>query len=332
MIKSTNNAKVAAGALGVAALLVGSMAAAQDGIGRNDPEGNFRQLSSNAKFYGGFDFAESCIYDASRDLLVVPNMGNRLNRDGVEESGWISLVNHDGSTHTIQWLTADEDTGAVINDPFGVDIVDGVLYVVDVTGGGTGGGGDPDDRAAHVTMWDVESGEWLGMHSVPESPTGFNDIAVAEDGTIYASDLGSGDDPSTWILWKIDPDGSASMLVQGEPLQRPNGVAMDNDGNVVVVNLLPGATDVQTFSPDGELLMTEHAVEGGNDGLVIMEDGTKYVSSVFFGSVSRIPPGGEAELIAVGIPGAASMCYDPGANQLVVPTNASNGLAFISLD
>jgi hypothetical protein len=35
------------------------------------------------------------------------------------------------------------------------------------------------------------------------------------------------------------------------------------------------------------------------------------VSSVRFGSVSRIRPGEEAEVIAVGIPSAASMCFDP---------------------
>ena len=50
------------------------------------------------------------------------------------------------------------------------------------------------------------------------------------------------------------------------------------------------------------------------------------------GGVSRIPPGGEAELIATGIPSAASMCYDAGANQLVIPMNPNNALAFVPLE
>jgi hypothetical protein len=45
-----------------------------------------------------------------------------------------------------------------------------------------------------------------------------------------------------------------------------------------------------------------------------------------------IPPNGPPQLIAQNIPSAASMCYDSGANQLVVPLNANNGLAFISLE
>ena len=63
-----------------------------------------------------------------------------------------------------------------------------------------------------------------------------------------------------------------------------------------------------------------------------LPDGTKYTSSVRFGSVSRIRPGQPAEVIASGIPSAASMCYDSKQNQLVIPMNPNNALAFIKLD
>ncbi|MFL5600616.1 MAG: gluconolaconase, partial [Gemmatimonadaceae bacterium] len=122
----------------------------------------------------------------------------------------------------------------------------------------------------------------------------------------------------------------ASIFVQGAPLKQPNGVALDQQGNIVVVNI--GSTEVLTFSPAGALLKTENAVQAGNDGLVILRDGTKYVSSVLSGGVSRIRPGEPAELIARNIPSAASMCYDAGANQLVIPMNANNALAFIRID
>jgi hypothetical protein len=78
-------------------------------------------------------------------------------------------------------------------------------------------------------------------------------------------------------------------------------------------------------------LKTENAVQAANDGPVIMKDGTKYVSSVTLGGVSRIRPGRPAELIAQNIPSPASMCYDSGANQLVIPMNANNAMAFIPL-
>ena len=111
-------------------------------------------------------------------------------------------------------------------------------------------------------------------------------------------------------MWKITPDGAASIFFQNVPLVAPNGVAIDPQGNIVVVNI--GNPDVITFSPDAKVLKTEKAAQAGNDGLVIMADGTKYVSSVQNGGVSRIRPNQAAELIAQNVPSAASMCYDSG--------------------
>ena len=94
---------------------------------------------------------------------------------------------------------------------------------------------------------------------------------------------------------------------------------------------------VSPMNPDGSLdldgaqALAAYLVDNGNDGLVVMTDGTKYVSSVVNGGVSRIRAGQPAELIARNIPSAASMCYDAGANQLVIPMNPNNGLAIIPL-
>ena len=93
--------------------------------------------------------------------------------------------------------------------------------------------------------------------------------------------------------------------MQGAPLRQPNGIAFDPQGNIVVINI--GNNEILTFSTEGKLLKTETAVQPGNDGLVIMPDGTKYVSSVLNGGVSRIRPGRPAELIARNIPSPASM-------------------------
>ena len=104
---------------------------------------------------------------------------------------------------------------------------------------------------------------------------------------------------------------------------------MDLDGNIVVVNV--GDNAVITYNPDGEVINTEYSAEGGNDGIIVTEDGTKYTSSVRFGSVSKIVLGEDAEVIATGIPSAASMCYDSVQKQLVIPLNGNFALAFIKL-
>jgi hypothetical protein len=264
---------------------------------------------------------------------VVPNRGAPQNVQ--TNDAWVSLINHDGSVHTLRWIglqNADERKSLsppiVLNEPFGSDIVNGLLYVADRDGGTS----DDDPSVAVIRQFDMKTGEPTGEMRVEDAPW-INDIEVKEDGTVYATQTGdySGENPNpdTWKVWKVTPSGEASVFVQGAPLNAPNGIAFDTEGNIVVANY--GNAAVLTFSESGKLLKTENATQAGSDGLVIMPDGTKYVCSVRHGGVSRIRPGASAELIATNIPNAASMCYDAGANQLVIPMNQNNSLAFIPL-
>jgi hypothetical protein len=294
--------------------------------------GSFDPISSNVKVYGAIYSAESCSYDAARGVIVVPNRGAPQSVQA--NDAFVSFINHDGSVNTARWLgvqpPADRPklaTPLILNEPFGSDIVNGMLYVADRDGGTS----PTDTSVAVIRKFDLKTGAPDGSARI-EGVTWINDIAVAGDGTAYATnsgDFGPNGNPATWQLWKVSPDGHPSLFVQGAPLFVPNGVAIDRAGNIVVVNT--GDDAVLTFSPAGALLKTEHAAQPGSDGLVIMADGTKYVSSVRNGGVSRIRPGKPAELIARNIPSAASMCYDSGANQLVIPMNANNALAFIKL-
>ena len=130
-------------------------------------------------------------------------------------------------------------------------------------------------------------------------------------------------------IYKITPDGKAAVFLEGAPLSLPNGVAIDCDGSIAVVNM--GNADVLTFTPNGKLSKKEQAAQAGSDGLIIMQGGIKYVSSVRLGGVSRISPGKPAKLIATGIPSAASMCFDPKRKQLVIPMNPNNAVAIVKL-
>lgn len=265
--------------------------------------------SSNAKTYGGFHFAESISYDQERDLYVVPSAGVR--QDLLPNDGYVSLINPDGTAHTLKWIGVSRN-GLTLNHPLGSYIANGLLYLADID---------------TVRWFDMKTGEPRGHVQVPGSR--FNDIEVAADGTIYATQTGDTNSDS-WKLYRISPQGVATAIVQGPPLDRPNGVAFDPKGNIVVVNL--GTDDVLTFAPDGKLLLTEKAVDPGNDGLAILADGTKYVSSVRHGTISRIRPGRPAELVASGIPNAASMAYDSKRNRLVIPMNNWNAITIVDLN
>ena len=274
-------------------------------IGAVNEQGVRIPMSSNVKVYGSFHFSESCTFDPDRNLILAMNTGAR--GDGTENDGFVSLINPDGSVHTPKWIGNTRD-GLELHHPLGSAIRDDVLYTVDV---------------GYLRSFDLASGQPLDAVAVPGS-TILNGIAVTEDHTAYISNTREPE-----MIYRVTADGEVSIFAEGAPLSAPNGVAIDPDGNIVVVNI--NNNDVITYSPDGDVVRTEQAVEGGNDGIVILDDGTKYVSSVRFGSVSRIRPGQEAQLVAEGIPSAASMCYDSTQNQLVIPMNPNFSLAFIPL-
>src|SRR5688572_7704223 len=222
------------------------------------PDGAFEPISSNVKVYGSIYSAESCSYDATRGLIVVPNRG--VPQTVQTNNAWISLLNHDGSVHTARWIGVQNPPERpaltpplVLNEPYGSDIARGTLYLADRDGGTTA----TEPSVAVIRRFNMQTGAPSGEIRVERSAW-FNDIEVADDGTIYATQTGDRSekpDPATWQVWKITAEGTASIFVQGPPLRQPNGVAFDPQGNIVVVNV--GNDEVVTFSPAGQVVRTE---------------------------------------------------------------------------
>lgn len=274
-------------------------------LGAVSEAGKPTPMTSNVKVYGSFRWAESVTYDSQRNLLIVMNAGIAQNLQ--ENDGYVSLLNPDGSVHTTKWIGNTRD-GLTLNQPLGSALLGNTLYAADID---------------TVRTFDRATGKPGRAVTIPGA-TLLNGIAVAADGTVYVSNTR----PASTVF-KITPAGVASTFVTGAPLAEPNGVAIDQKGNVVVVNM--ANKNILTFAPDGKLLTTEESFESGNDGLVILKDGTKYISSVRYGSVSQLRPGQPLKVIAAGIPTAASMGYDSKQHQLIIPMNNHNALAFIKL-
>jgi hypothetical protein len=156
-------------------------------------DGTFEAISPNVKLYGAIYSAESCSYDPARGVIVVPNRGVGQN---VETNNvWVSLINHDGSVHTPRWIGIQNPGDArttmtpplVLNEPLGSDIVNNMLYVADRDGGTS-----PNEPTVSVVRrFNLQTGAPAGEIRVERS-TGFNDIEVAEGGTIYGTQTGAG--------------------------------------------------------------------------------------------------------------------------------------------
>src|SRR5215203_3897935 len=106
-------------------------------------DGAFEAISPNVKVHGAIYSAESCSYDAERGVIVVPNRG--VPQSVQTNNAWVSFINHDGSVHTARWIgvqnPGDQRTSMtpplVLNEPYGSDIANGMLYVADRDGGTT---------------------------------------------------------------------------------------------------------------------------------------------------------------------------------------------------
>ncbi len=314
-------------------LLASASALAQDlypvgePLGVTTPAGDFTAMSNNVTVYGGVVSAESCVYDTARRLILLPNQGVR--QPVQANDAWVSMLHPDGALHTARWIGAQrgiEERAALtppleLNDPFGTEISGKIYYVADSEGHG-------EERTSVLRRFDLTTGAPLGSTRI-EGSNWINDIAVAKDGTVYATQSGNGTDANSWRVYRILPSGKTDIVIQGAPLNIPNGIAFDRKGHLVVVNY--GDSAVHTMTTEGEVVRTEYAAQAGGDGIVITEDGTKYVSSVTQGGISRIRPGAAAELIAIGVPGAASMCFDVHRRRLVVPMTSQSGVGFVAI-
>ena len=264
-------------------------------------DGAFEAMSPNVKVYGAIYSAESCSYDPGRGVIVVPNRG--VPQTVQTNNAWVSFINHDGSVHTARWIGVQNPgeprslltPPLVLNEPYGSDIANGMLYVADRDGGTT----PTEPRVAVIRKFNLQTGAPAG-----ESPCRAFSLAQRHRGrratarsTRRTPASAATARPRDLAGLEDHPRGHARpSSSRGRRCRQPNGIAFDPTGQHR--RRQHRRRQRAHVRADAKLLKTEHAAQAGNDGLVIMPDGTKYVSSVVNGGVSRMRPGKPAELIA----------------------------------
>lgn len=120
-----------------------------------------------------------------------------------------------------------------------------------------------------------------------------NDLAIDSRGQIYFTDPRYGDRSDMEMeiegVYRIDPDGSVTRVLQQPAIQRPNGIAITSDDKVLyVVDSNPGlngnrriwAFDIQS---DGRLehqrLVFDFAPGRGGDGMRLDVEGNLWVAA-----------------------------------------------------
>jgi len=165
---------------------------------------------------------------------------------------------------------------------------------------------------------DLATGAVTIVASIPPSGGVSYGIAVARDGTIYASDAAAG------ALYRIDPGSGAVALVAdglelGAGFYRAHGIAIDAQGFILGTRYDPPAV-LRVDPATGE--QTEVASGGlldGPTGILIDRDGAIWVAEVFADALVRIDPTtGEQRSLALTIivTGFAMLPYPACSNGL----------------
>jgi outer membrane protein assembly factor BamB len=236
---------------------------------------------------------ECATYDNQKKVFYVSNL-NRANE--VDNDGYLSIVNPDGSIKVAKWVEG-------LTSPLGNAIYNGYLF--------------QNDKNIIIKI-DIESGEIVERIQV-EGANSLNGMTIDENGNIYSPDSGGNK------IFKISPDKEVAVVYEGEKLNRPNGVLV-NENKLLTVSSGGGFL----YSIDLENGQIETLVEGIGqaDGIILLEEGHLLTSSwkgeVYFISnemkVQKILDTQEQEI------NAADIGFIPEENLLVVPTFHDNRL------
>jgi gluconolactonase len=152
-----------------------------------------------------------------------------------------------------------------------------------------------------------------------------NDLAVAPDGTMYASD------PSwakgTGQVWRVDPSGAVTLAAAD--MGTTNGIEVSPDGKTLYVNesvqrnvwAFPIAADGSL----GEKRLLKRFEDHGFDGMRCDVDGNLYVTRHGKGTVAKLSPKGEVlkEVDVLG-PSPTNICFGGPDGRIAYVTEAEH--------
>jgi hypothetical protein len=265
----------------------------------------------------GFSWPSAILYDREHDLYWVSN----LNLDGPEGAGFISRLQPDGSLSTLNFIDGRR-SGVRLTSPHGLAISGNTLFVADVSA---------------IRRFDAASGEPRDSIAVAESHY-LSDVAVAPDGSLYVTDVGS--DPNLAAVpnegadavYQISPSGEVSIVARRPDLGGPFALVADRTGlwiactgSADLLLLVPGRGQ----SPDAGRL---HLPGEAPRGIATMPDGTLLISSWAARSVYRGFRDGPFEPVITGLESPADLDYDTRRKRLLIPLLTGQALAVFELE
>ncbi|ODR95426.1 hypothetical protein AUC69_02670 [Methyloceanibacter superfactus] len=247
---------------------------------------------------------ESVAHDPVTDVFYVSNInGAVMQKDG---NGFITRIKPDGTILERSWVKG-------LNAPTGLALRDRTLYVADV------------DELVEIN---AASGNVTKRHKA-KGAIFLNDVAIAEDGTVYASDT-----PMNTI-WRLK-DGTFEPWLANDDLNGPNGLLVQGDKLIVAsFGRMPGEGQKQELAGLLAVNLEDQTIEpmgkgepvGNLDGLEPLDAGVYLVTDWAGGALYRIDSKGKADLLIDLNQGSADLTFFPPTKTVLIPMMLDNTLA-----
>ena len=268
---------------------------------------------------GGFALPETAKYDPELDVWFVTSMsGNPTTKDG---DGSIAIIDAAEPVRARPFVRGGVD-GAVLHGPKGIAIQGDTLWVADIDA---------------IRGFHRRSGR--AVRTIELATVGavaLNDIEVAPDGSLYVTDLrlifddkGGAEHRGADRLYRIAPDRSAHVAVEGDTLGYPNGLAWDRGAGRLLIGPL-GSTAIFGWRPGEKAPTVVARGAGGWDGLEALGDGRWIASSVGKGEVAILEDG-RLTTVLRGLSSPGNLGVDTRRNRVAIPLIDRDTVAFWTL-
>jgi hypothetical protein len=252
---------------------------------------------------------ESVVQDPATGAIYVSNIaGAIMQKDG---NGFISKLRLDGTFIAREWVKG-------LNAPTGLALHDRTLYVADV------------DELVEIN---IASGEITNRYEA-KGAIFLNDVAVAEDGTVFVSDT-----PMNTI-WRLK-DGTFEPWLTDDDLNGPNGLLVQG-GKLIIASFGKLAGEGQKQELGGILAVDledqslnklgDGALIGNLDGLQALQPGAYLVTDWAAGGLYRVDAKGKAERLVKLNKGSADLTYLPDKKMALIPIMLNNSLVVYALE
>ncbi len=262
----------------------------------------------------GFHLPESAVHHPAHDFIFVSN----INGAGTakDNNGYIARVRPDGTMDRQRFIAGGQG-GVTLHAPKGMALVGDTLWVTDID---------------VLRAFDARTGRPIASLDFTSHRALFlNDVAAAPDGSLYISDSGfsageggmrhTGPDR----IFRVGPDRTISVAIEGEALGMPNGLRWDAGGGRLLVGPLRGEAPLVAWRTGSDTVETVAEGPGGYDGIDAVGDGTFLVSSLDAESVLHLV-GGKLVPVIRAIKSPADIGYDAGRRRVLVPMLGENRL------